>query len=69
MGTLRKYGLVGVTCWKLKSHLFKALVVPTFTNEIKSWGSDLKNLTGTFSKKGDEDTYDFSHQSVFFKKT
>jgi hypothetical protein len=22
MGTLRKYGLVGVTCWKLKSHLF-----------------------------------------------
>ena len=30
MGTLRKEAVVGVTSWELKSHLFKALVLPTF---------------------------------------
>ena len=29
--TLRKEAVVGVTCWELKSHLFKGLVLPTFT--------------------------------------
>ena len=28
MRTLRKETVVGVTCWELKSHLFKALVLP-----------------------------------------
>ena len=30
MGTLRKEAVVGVKCWELKSHLFKAFVLPTF---------------------------------------
>ena len=34
---------VGVTFWKLKSHIFKALVLPTFTYGIENWGNDLKN--------------------------
>jgi hypothetical protein len=32
METLRKEAVVGVTCWELKSELFKALVFPTFTH-------------------------------------
>ena len=42
MGTLRKRLVVGVTCWEFKSHLFKALVLPTFTYGIEIWGGDLK---------------------------
>ena len=30
-GPLRKEAVVGVTCWDLTSHLFKALVLPTLT--------------------------------------
>ena len=41
MRTLRKEAVVGVTCWKLKSHLLKALVLPTFTYGIKIWGGNL----------------------------
>ena len=43
MGTSRKEAVVGVTCWELKSHLFNALVLPTFTYGTKIWGGDLKN--------------------------
>ena len=43
MGTLRNEVVVNVTCWELKFHLFKALVLPTFTYGIESWGGDLKN--------------------------
>ena len=42
MGTLRKEAIVGVTSWKLKSHLFKALVLSTFTYGTKIWEGDLK---------------------------
>ena len=42
MGTFGKETIVGVTCWELKS-LFKALVLPTFTNGVEIWGGDLKN--------------------------
>ena len=31
MCKLRKEAVVGVTCWEVKSHLFKALVLLTFT--------------------------------------
>ena len=43
MGTLSKEAIDGVTCWELKSHLFKALMLPTFTYGIEIWGGDLKN--------------------------
>ena len=43
MGTLRKEAVVRVTCWELKSHLFKDLVPPTFTYGTKIWGDSLKN--------------------------
>ena len=43
MTTLRKEIVVGVTYWELKSHLFKALALPTFTHGIEIWGGDLKN--------------------------
>jgi hypothetical protein len=43
MATLRKEAVVGVTCWELKSYLFKALVLPTFAYGAKIWGGDLKN--------------------------
>ena len=44
MGTLRKEGVVNVTCWELKFHPFKALVLPTFTYGTEFWGVDLKNF-------------------------
>ena len=31
MATLRRETTLGVTSWELKFHLFKALVLPTFT--------------------------------------
>ena len=43
MGTLRKEVVVGVACWELKSHLFKALVLPTFMFGTEIWGGDLRN--------------------------
>ena len=51
-GTLRKEAIVGVTCWKLKSHLFKGSVLPTFTNGTGIWGGDLKNSHWNDFKKG-----------------
>ena len=41
MGTLRKEAVA--TRWELKSHLFKALVLPTFTHGTEIWGGELKN--------------------------
>ena len=42
-GQVKEETVVGVTCWELKSHLFKTLVLPTFTYGTKTWGGDLKN--------------------------
>ena len=52
METLRKEAVVGVTCWKLLSHLFKALVLPTFTYGIEIWGGDLENSHWKLFEKG-----------------
>ena len=52
MGTLRKEAVVGVTCWELKSHLFKASVLPTFTYGTYLWGGDLKNSHWEVFEKG-----------------
>jgi hypothetical protein len=41
--TLRKEVVVGATRWELKSHLLKALVLPTFIYGIDILGGDLKN--------------------------
>jgi len=42
MWTLRNETIVGDVCWEFKSHLFKALVLPTFTYRTKIWGGDLE---------------------------
>ena len=52
MGTLKKEVVVGVTCWELKSHLFKALVLPTFMFGTKIWGGDLRNSCWEVFEKG-----------------
>ena len=44
MGTLWKEVVVRVTCWELKSHQFKALVLLTLKYSIKIWGGNLKNF-------------------------
>ena len=41
MDTLRE--IVGVMCWDLKFHLFKALVLLTFIYDTKTWGGDSEN--------------------------
>ena len=43
-GILRKQTVVGVTCWELKFYMFEVLVLPIFTNDIETWGGDLKNF-------------------------
>ena len=43
MAMSRKETIVGVTRWELKSHLLKALVVPTFTYGTEIWRGDFKN--------------------------
>jgi hypothetical protein len=52
MGTLRKEAIVRVTCWELKSHPFKGLVLLTFTYGTKTWGGDLKNSHWKVFEKG-----------------
>ena len=52
MSTLRKETVVGATCWELKSHLLKALVLSTFTYGIDILGGDLKNSHWEIFKKG-----------------
>lgn len=51
MGTSRKEAEVGVTCWKLKSHLFQALVLPNFIHATEIWGRDLTTLIGMFLRR------------------
>lgn len=46
MAISRKEVIIEVTCWELKSYLFKALVLPIFTDvalELGGGGSALKN--------------------------
>ena len=43
MGILRKEDVVLVTSWEHKSHLFKALMLPTFKYGTEIWEGDLKN--------------------------
>ena len=43
MATLKNEAVVGVTCWELNSHLFKALVLQTFTNGTEIWGGDFSS--------------------------
>ena len=63
MGTLRKEAIVGLTCWKLKSHLFKALVLPTFMYDFEIWEGDLKNFHWKVFEKGMK-MYMMSHVKV-----
>jgi hypothetical protein len=42
-GQLDEKKVVRVTCWELKSHPFKALVLLAFTYIIEIWGGDFKN--------------------------
>ena len=55
MGNSRKEAVAIVTCGELKSNLFKALVLPTFTYGIETWGGNLKNALECF-REGNEDT-------------
>ena len=52
MGTLRKEVVVGVTCWELKSHLFKALVLSTLEYGNEILGGNLKNSHCEAPEKG-----------------
>jgi hypothetical protein len=52
MGIFKKVVVVEVTCWELKSHLFKALVLPTLTYGIEIWGGGLKNSHWRDFEKG-----------------
>ena len=61
-----KETIVGVTCWELESHLFKALVLQTF--HICHWnlGRWLEKLLLEGFQEGHEDTFDVSRQRAFF---
>ena len=52
MGILRGKIVVAVTCWELKSHLFKALVLPILTYGTEIWGGDLENSHWKVFEKG-----------------
>ena len=52
MGTLRKEVVVGVTCWELKTHIFKVLELPTSTHGTKTWEGDIRNSHGKVVAKG-----------------
>jgi hypothetical protein len=52
MANLMKKKVVRVTCWELKSHPFKALVLLTFTYIIEIWGGDFKNSHEKELEKG-----------------
>jgi hypothetical protein len=39
MGTLRKEAVVDITSWEFKSHMYKALMLLTFTYGTEIWGS------------------------------
>ena len=63
-----KEAIIDVTCWELKSHLFKALVLPTFTYDTEIWGGDLKNSHWKVFEKGIE-MYMTSHVKVHSSTT
>jgi hypothetical protein len=44
--------VVTVRCWELKSHLFKNLLLLTFTYGIVIWGGDFKNSQWKVFEKG-----------------
>ena len=50
--TLGTEAVVGVTCWELESHLFKALMPPTFMYGTRIWGGDLENSQWKVFEKG-----------------
>ena len=52
MGPLRKEAVVGFTCWELKSHLFKVLVLPAFTYGTEVLGGNLQNSLWKVFEKG-----------------
>ena len=52
MGISKKEAVVGITCCELKSHLFKALVLPTFMYGTENWGGDLENSHWKVLEKG-----------------
>ena len=52
MDNLRKEAIVKATCWELKSHLCKALVLPNFTYGTDIWGGNLKNSHWKDLEKG-----------------
>jgi hypothetical protein len=52
MGTLSKDVAVGVTCWELQSHLFKALRLSSFMHGTQIWGGDLENSHWKVFEKG-----------------
>ena len=52
MGTYRKEAVIKVTYWELKTHLFKALVLPTFTRGTEIWGGNLENSHQRVFEKG-----------------
>ena len=66
MRTLRKEVVVGITSWELKSHLFKALVLPTFMHGTENQGGYLKKLLLESLQEGHEGAYNISSQSAFF---
>ena len=45
-------GAIGVTCWEFKPHLFKALVLSSFTYGIQVWGGNLKISQWKVFEKG-----------------
>ena len=47
-----KKKVIGVTWWKLKSRLWKVLVLPTFTYGTEIWGGNLKNSHWKVFEKG-----------------
>ena len=47
-----KEAVVGVTCWELKFHLFKALVLSTFVYGAEMLGGDLKSSHWKVFEKG-----------------
>ena len=50
--TLRKEVIVEVTCWELKSYLFKALVLPIFTDVALKFGEvTFKTLIERFMRR------------------
>ena len=67
MKNLEKEVVDGCTCWELISHLFNALVLPTFMYGTEKWGGHLKKLLlESLHQEGLEGAYNVSSQSAFF---